>query len=74
MSEYIKKSHNTNLLLFHLVCPAKRRKKVFLPEVEEELKKPIEEKVEEVEKVGEKEKGEKEVEEKEGKGEEKARK
>jgi len=42
--------------------------------VEEELKKPIEEKVEEVEKVGEKEKGEKEVEEKEEKGEEKARK
>ena len=39
MSEHIKKSHNTNLLLFHLVCPAKRRKKVFLPEVEEELKK-----------------------------------
>ena len=39
MSSHIKKSHNTNLLLYHLVCPAKRRKKVFLPEVEDELKK-----------------------------------
>ena len=38
MSEHIRKSHNTNLILFHLVCPAKRRRKVFLPEVEKELK------------------------------------
>ena len=36
--EHLKKSHNTNLLLYHLVCPAKRRKKVFLPEVEQTLK------------------------------------
>ena len=38
MSEHLKRSHNTNLLLYHLVCPAKRRKKVFLSEVETELK------------------------------------
>jgi len=38
VSEHLKKSHNTNLLLYHLVCPAKRRKKVFLPEVEQTLK------------------------------------
>ena len=38
MSTHIRKSHNTNLILFHLVCPAKRRRKVFLPEVEKELK------------------------------------
>jgi len=43
MTEHIKKSHNTNLLLYHLVCPAKRRKKVFLPEVDIELKKICEE-------------------------------
>lgn len=38
MSEHIKKEHNTNLLLYHLVCPAKRRKKVFVPEVVVALK------------------------------------
>lgn len=37
MSKHIKKSHNTNLLLYHLVCPAKRRKKIFVSEVENEL-------------------------------------
>ena len=29
MSEHIKKSHNTNLLLYHLVCPVKFRREVF---------------------------------------------
>ncbi|MBI5413213.1 IS200/IS605 family transposase, partial [Candidatus Peregrinibacteria bacterium] len=29
MSEHIVKSHNKNLLLYHLVCPAKYRRKVF---------------------------------------------
>ena len=38
MSEHLKRSHNTNLLLYHLVCPAKRRRHIFKPEVEEELK------------------------------------
>ena len=39
MAKHIRRSHNTNLLLYHLVCPAKRRKKVFTTEVEKELKK-----------------------------------
>jgi len=39
VSEHINRSHNRNLLLYHLVCPAKRRKKIFLPEVVDELKK-----------------------------------
>ena len=38
MSEHIVKSHNKNLLLYHLVCPAKYRKKVFTETVEETLK------------------------------------
>lgn len=29
MSEHIKRSHNKSLLIYHLVCPAKYRKKVF---------------------------------------------
>lgn len=39
MSEYIHKRHNVNILLYHLVCPAKYRKAVFTQEVENELKK-----------------------------------
>jgi len=38
MAEHIKKSHNVNCMLYHLVCPAKYRRKVFTPEVEETLK------------------------------------
>ncbi|MFA5777720.1 MAG: IS200/IS605 family transposase [Parcubacteria group bacterium] len=40
MSEHIKKSHNVSLLIYHLVCPAKYRRKVFegIEGVEEELK------------------------------------
>src|SRR3989338_9972981 len=29
MSEHIKRSHNRSLLIYHLVCPAKYRKKTF---------------------------------------------
>ncbi len=36
---HIIKSHNKNLLLYHFVCPAKYRKKVFTKEVEKTLKK-----------------------------------
>ena len=38
MSEHIFKSHNKSLLLYHLVCPAKYRKKVFSKSVEFTLK------------------------------------
>ncbi len=38
MSRYIHKSHNVSVLLYHIVCPAKYRKAVFTPEVEEVLK------------------------------------
>lgn len=38
MSEHIIKSHNKTLLLYHLVCPAKYRRKVFSEEVERGLK------------------------------------
>tara|TARA_R110001583_G_scaffold105519_1_gene253441 strand:+ start:82 stop:528 length:447 start_codon:yes stop_codon:yes gene_type:complete len=33
MSEHIHKSHNKSLLLYHLVCPIKYRRKVFSDEV-----------------------------------------
>ena len=36
--EHIVKSHNRSLLLYHLVFPAKCRRKVFVPEVEETLR------------------------------------
>ncbi|MCE5248893.1 IS200/IS605 family transposase, partial [bacterium] len=29
MSEHILKRHNKSLLLYHIVCPAKYRRKVF---------------------------------------------
>ena len=38
MSQYIHKSHNVTVLLYHLVFPAKYRKAVFDQEVEEVLK------------------------------------
>jgi len=38
MSEYIHKSHNVTLLLYHLVFPAKYRKAVFDKAVDTELK------------------------------------
>jgi len=37
-SEYIHKSHNVSILLYHFVCPAKYRKVVFSKEVDETLK------------------------------------
>ena len=38
MSEYIRKSHNISVLLYHLVCPAKYRRVVFTQEVDDCLK------------------------------------
>jgi putative transposase len=38
MSEHIHKSHNKSLLLYHLVFPAKYRRKVFTDSVENTLK------------------------------------
>lgn len=38
MSEHVIKSHNKTLILYHLVCPAKYRRKVFTNEVEQTLK------------------------------------
>ena len=38
MSEYIHKSHNVSVLLYHFVCPAKYRRVVFSPSVDESLK------------------------------------
>ena len=35
MSEHIHKSHNNSLLLYHLVCPIKYRRKVLSEEVAE---------------------------------------
>ena len=34
MSEYIHKSHNVSVLIYHLVCPAKYRRVVFSEEVD----------------------------------------
>ena len=38
MSEYVHKSHNVSVLMYHFVCPAKYRKVVFSKEVDETLK------------------------------------
>ena len=38
MSEYIHKSHNVSVLLYHFVCPAKYRRVVFSEEVDKSLK------------------------------------
>ena len=38
MSQYIHKSHNVSVLLYHAVCPAKYRRAVFTPDVDVVLK------------------------------------
>lgn len=38
MTEHIRKQHNVSLLIFHLVCPAKYRRKIFTDSVSETLK------------------------------------
>ena len=38
MSELIRKQHNVSILLYHIVCPAKYRKVIFTPDVDEKLK------------------------------------
>ena len=38
MSEYLHKSHNVSVLMYHFVCPAKYRRSVFSKEVDESLK------------------------------------
>jgi putative transposase len=38
MSEYIHKSHNVSVLLYHLVFPAKYRRAVFDEQVDEVLR------------------------------------
>jgi len=34
---HIRKQHNVSLLLYHFVCPAKYRKKIFTKQVEKSL-------------------------------------
>lgn len=43
MSKLIRKKHNVNILLYHIVCPTKYRKVIFTNEVEEKLKEICEE-------------------------------
>ncbi len=43
MSEFIHKKHNVSVLLYHIVCPAKYRRAVFTPDVDEKLKEICEE-------------------------------
>ena len=38
MAEHILKRHNKNLMLYHVVCPAKYRQKVFTDSVEKTLR------------------------------------
>ena len=38
MTDHILKRHNKNLLLYHIVCPAKYRRQVFTASVEQTLK------------------------------------
>ena len=38
MSEYIHRSHNVSVLLYHFVCPAKYRRVVFSEAVDQSLK------------------------------------
>ncbi|HHE32903.1 MAG TPA: IS200/IS605 family transposase, partial [Chlorobaculum parvum] len=38
MSEYLHKSHNVTVLMYHMVFPAKYRKVIFDGEVDGELK------------------------------------
>ena len=37
-SQYIHKSHNVSVLIYHFVCPAKYRRVVFSKEVDKSLK------------------------------------
>ena len=39
MSEFIHKSHNVSVLLYHFVCPAKYRRVIFNEAIEQTLKK-----------------------------------
>ena len=43
MSEYIHKSHNVSVLLYHYVCPAKYRRIIFTDEVDNALREVCEE-------------------------------
>ncbi len=43
MSEFIHKKHHVSVLLYHVVCPAKYRRAVFTPDVDEKLKEICEE-------------------------------
>jgi len=43
VSEFIHKSHNVSVLLYHIVCPAKYRRAVFSAAVDEHLKEVCEE-------------------------------
>src|ERR687895_1933514 len=43
MSEYIHKSHNVSVLMYHFVCPAKYRRVVFSEAVDRKLKETCEE-------------------------------
>ena len=38
MSEYVHKSHNVSVLIYHIVCPAKYRRVVFSDEIDKELR------------------------------------
>ena len=38
MSEYIHKSHNVSVIMYHFVCPAKYRRVIFSEEVDKTLK------------------------------------
>src|ERR1041384_4317556 len=38
MSKFIHKSHNVSALMYHIVCPAKYRRAVFTPPVDQKLK------------------------------------
>jgi REP element-mobilizing transposase RayT len=37
-SQYIHKSHNVSVIIYHYVCPAKYRKVIFSPEVDDTIK------------------------------------
>ncbi len=39
MSEIIRKDHNVNVLIYHIVCPAKYRRAVISEEIEKKLQK-----------------------------------
>ena len=38
MADHVPKRHNKNLLLYHVVCPCKYRRKVFTEEIEQTLR------------------------------------